>query len=151
MVDPSGFEPVAKTDSTEVNVTRAEVAKFLKERAPRMADSQLGDFYRPEKYAYWPDLYRPQMEYKGFAYALISTQANKRSLSNNMAQLAKNGTPVKMILGKEDQVVKPANVIPLAKQQLPAIDITLIDNAGHLPHIEEPEAFNNVFFEFLER
>ena len=43
MVDPSGFEPVAKIDSTEVEVSKVEVTKFLKERAPRLADSQLGD------------------------------------------------------------------------------------------------------------
>lgn len=150
LVDPSGFEPVAKKDSIEVKVTEEELAKALKERAPLMADSQLDDFYHPEKYAYWPDLYRPQMEYKGFVHSLLSTQANKRSLTNNMAQLAKNGTPVKMIMGKEDQVVKPAETIPLSRAQIPSIDITLIENAGHLPQIEETESFNKVFFEFLD-
>lgn len=150
LVDPSGFEPVVKKDSVPVKIANREVAKTLRERAPQMADSQLEDFYHPEKFDYWPDLYRPQMEYKGFVHALLSTQANKRDLSNTMEQLSENETPVKMIMGKEDQVVKPDETIPLAKNLIPTIDITLIDNAGHLPHIEETQEFNKVFFEFIE-
>lgn len=150
LVDPSGFESVAKKDSSEVKVTNEAVIKAIKERAPLMADSQLEDFYHPDRFDYWPSLYRPQMEYKGFVHALLSTQANKRDLSKIMAKLSENGTPVKMIMGKEDQVVRPAVTIPLAKVQIPSIDITLIDNAGHLPHIEETEAFNKMFFVFLE-
>jgi len=150
LVDPSGFEPVDKKDNSEVIVTNEEVVKALEERAPLMADSQLEDFYHPENFEYWPNLYKPQMAYKGFVHSLISTSANKRDLTQYMVKLAKNGTPVKMIMGKEDVVVKPAETIPSAKQQLPAIDITLIDNAGHLPHIEQTQAFNKVFFEFLD-
>ena len=48
-------------------------------------------------------------------------------------------------------MVKPAETIPLAKEQITRIDITLIDEAGHLPHIEQTQAFNKVFFEFLTR
>ncbi|HHL31788.1 MAG TPA: alpha/beta hydrolase, partial [Oceanospirillales bacterium] len=33
---------------------------------PKAANSQLGDFSNPEKYASWPDKYRQQMQYHGF-------------------------------------------------------------------------------------
>lgn len=151
LVDPSGFEPVESLDPVPIIISTENVSKALKERAPLMADSQLEDFYHPEEFSYWPALYKPQMEYKGFVHALLSTQANKRDISKFMAQLYKNGTPVKMIMGKEDQVVKPAETIPNAKELIPTIDISLIDNAGHLPHIEETQKFNKVFFEFLKK
>jgi pimeloyl-ACP methyl ester carboxylesterase len=150
LVDPSGFEPVIRKDSTSVDVSPEKVTKALEENAPSMAESQLEDFYHPEKFKYWPALYKPQMEYKGFVHALLSTQANKRDLNIYMSKLVENRTHVKLIMGKEDQVVIPKETIPLAKKQIPGIDITLIENAGHLPHIEESEEFNKAFFEFLE-
>ena len=150
LVDPSGFEPVVEKDSIPVKIDDKTVAKILKEKAADMADSQLEDFYHPERYTYWPSLYKPQMEYKGFVHALLSTQANKKDISSFMKQLYENETPVKLIMGKEDQVVIPSETIPLAKAQIPTIDITLIENAGHLPHIEESQVFNSVFFQFLE-
>ncbi len=151
LVDPSGFEPVEKQDSTEIKLCNREVAKALREQAPSMASSQLADFYDPKRFGYWPELYLPQMEYKGFVHALLSTRKNKRSFNAYMTKVSQSGVPVKMIMGKEDQVVKPAETIPLAEAQIPAIDITLIGKAGHLPHIEQTQEFNKVFFEFLEQ
>ncbi len=150
LVDPSGFEPVEKKDSLPVKLSDREVAKALRERAPNMAESQLVDFYDSSKFAYWPALYLPQMEYKGFVHALLSTEKNKRSFTNYMAKVANAKLPVKMIMGKQDEVVLPSKTVPAAKEQIPTIDITLIENAGHLPHLEQAAEFNKVFFEFLE-
>ncbi len=150
LVDPSGFEPVEKKDSLPVKLSDREVAKALRDRAPGMAESQLADFYDPTKFAYWPALYLPQMEYKGFVHALLSTEKNKRSFTSYMAKVANANVRVKMIMGEQDKVVLPEKTVPAAKEQIPTIDISLIENAGHLPHLEQTAEFNKVFFDFLE-
>lgn len=149
LVDPSGFETVDKKDNKPVKLCDREVAKALREKAPHMADSQLEDFYKPERFAYWPDLYRPQMEYKGFVHALLSTKANMRDLHPEMGQIGNSGIPVLLLMGKHDTVIYPEKTIPEAQRLIPQIEVVKVVEAGHLPHLENSRGFNKAFFQFL--
>lgn len=150
LVDPSGFETIDKKDATPVKICNREVAKALRENAPHMAESQLDDFYKPDRFLYWPDLYRPQMEYKGFVHALLSTKANMRDLHPEMKQIGDSNIPVLLLMGSHDAVINPDKTIPEAQRVIPQIKVVKIAEAGHLPHIENTKAFNKVFFQFLE-
>lgn len=151
MVDASGFEPYDRKDSTPIDVTEEEIQLAIKEKAPSMAEGQVTDFFKPENFSYWSDLYKPQMQYKGFIRSTLSTRKNIRDLTHYIRQIAHHGTPVKAIYGKEDKVIPPDVVIPMAKELIPTIDVSLIDSAGHLPQIEKAQKFNHLLFEFLEQ
>ncbi|MBS7564514.1 alpha/beta hydrolase [Mucilaginibacter sp. Bleaf8] len=55
-----------------------------------------------------------------------------------------------IIWGKDDRLFsakcgeRAANIMPYAK-------CCLIENAGHLPHMDQPEAFNKILIDFLEK
>jgi pimeloyl-ACP methyl ester carboxylesterase len=56
--------------------------------------------------------------------------------------------PVLIIHGKNDQVIPPAEAEAMAKA-IPHNDLHLIDKAGHLPNLEQPEEFNSIVSKFL--
>lgn len=64
------------------------------------------------------------------------------------ARLAHLKPPVLVIWGKNDPVL-PVKDAEVARRVLPAARIELLDQCGHLPHIERPVAFNALALEFL--
>ena len=56
--------------------------------------------------------------------------------------------PVLVITGDDDRIVPTADSIRLAGE-LPNARLVVIENAGHVPHEERPEAFMNAVQEFL--
>lgn len=56
--------------------------------------------------------------------------------------------PCLVISGNDDRIVPTAESVRLA-QELPNARLALIENAGHLPHEEKPEAFMEAVAEFL--
>jgi len=117
---------------------------------PVMAEGQLTDFQQPEKYPTWVEQYRVQMQYEGFRRAITSTIysfAPEDHLSN-YSQVQESGLPVKLIWGVQDQTLS----IDGAKtvQSVLDVDFLAVDNAGHLPHIEQPGIVNPAIVEFLQ-
>ena len=58
--------------------------------------------------------------------------------------------PVLVITGDDDRIVPPADSIRLAGE-LPNADLEVIDEAGHVPHEEQPQAFLREVNRFLQR
>lgn len=58
--------------------------------------------------------------------------------------------PALVVHGDVDRVVPIANGLALA-ERLPRAELVVFPGAGHLPPLEEPERFNAVVGEFLER
>ncbi|MCL5428602.1 MAG: alpha/beta hydrolase [Chloroflexi bacterium] len=56
--------------------------------------------------------------------------------------------PVLIIHGKDDRVIPPAEAEGMAKA-IPNNALHLIDKAGHLPNLEQPEEFNRSVTKFL--
>jgi pimeloyl-ACP methyl ester carboxylesterase/glyoxylase-like metal-dependent hydrolase (beta-lactamase superfamily II) len=117
---------------------------------PVMAEGQLTDFLQPEKYPTWVEQYRVQMQYEGFRRAITSTIyafAPEDHLSN-YRQVQESGLPVKLIWGVQDQTLS----IDGAKtvQSVLDVDFLAVDNAGHLPHIEQAAIVNPAIVEFLK-
>ncbi len=118
--------------------------------APKMANGQTGDFYKPEKFPEWTGQYRVQMQYKGFQAAILSTMRHYLS-KDHEATYARVGTldlPMLLIWGREDQTIPFAHSVDvltyLNAQFLP------VDEAGHLPHYEQSDVVNPILIRFLQ-
>ncbi len=117
---------------------------------PGKAESQTGDFLHPEHYPGWADKYRPQMRYKGFGRALLSsaTEASRVPMDTIYGAVAKTGVPTMLIWGKQDQTV-PFPLSDVVRRAIPAIEFVPVDSAGHLPHIEQSRTVHARFLAFL--
>lgn len=113
------------------------------------ADRQLSDFKYPEKYPDWGKRYSVQMQYNGFVNAQVSTlynyQYNARR-SNTM--LNEKHKSILLIWGRDDQI-EPFNYSDSIRHLLKTTFFP-VDDAGHLPHIEQAGSVNNRIAEFLK-
>lgn len=111
---------------------------------------QQTDFKYPQLHPDWADKYIVQMRYKGFISALISTNYNYSFLGNeNYTQLNNLHKPVLLVWGKEDHTV-PFNYSDSVRKIL-ATDFFAVEDAGHLPHLEQVSKVNARLLEFLKQ
>jgi 3-oxoadipate enol-lactonase len=66
------------------------------------------------------------------------------------AQLAQISVPTLVITGADDTLIPPAESEALA-QAIPGSQLNIIPHAGHLVAFEQPDKFNHVFEEWLNR
>ena len=118
---------------------------------PPMADNQASDFLHPERFPGWADRYRPQMQYQGFGRALrrSAITLTTADFEGMYAAVAKAGIPVLLVWGKQDTTVPIANAENV-RRSIPTLEFFAVDSSGHLPHLEQTEAFNARMFAFLE-
>lgn len=130
------------------------VGRYLFEvmAAPGMADGQPGDFLHPERFPGWADRYRPQQRYRGFARALHRSrfELTHADFEELHTRIARQGTPVLLIWGKQDPVIPIAQAEDV-KRRIPSVEFVAIDSSGHLPHLEQTTVFNAAMFSFLAR
>lgn len=75
----------------------------------------------------------------------------KSAIRHNMSKdLHKIKIPVALIWGKNDRVTPPEVAIEF-NQLLPRSELYWIDHCGHAPMMEQPEEFNSILQEFLEK
>jgi pimeloyl-ACP methyl ester carboxylesterase len=120
--------------------------------APGLAESQLGDFVHPERHPEWTALYQPQMQYRGFRRAILRTirgDAFKRSAAS-FVTLARSGIPMMIVWGKADHTV-PFTRSDTVRAAFPRAEFHAVDDAGHLPQIEQPAKFDSLLVGFLRR
>ncbi|HNP78367.1 MAG: alpha/beta hydrolase [Cyclobacteriaceae bacterium] len=146
-VDAAGFNTMESTPPASTAVTEEEIQAFKQERYPTMAKGQLGDFYDSLPFRGWDTKYQEVMRYKGFVRALISTQKNRVDLAAEQRKIAASGIPTFAIWGEHDTVVKLSDVSANLMERLPAIRLTVIQKAGHLPHLEQAREFNTLLFD----
>lgn len=117
---------------------------------PTMADNQTSDFLHPERFPDWADRYRPQMRYKGFGRALLSSAVtlSKTDFNSLYAGIARAGVPLMLIWGKQDSTVsvRLSNVV---RRNNPGVAFFPVDSSGHLPHLEQAALVNARLLAFL--
>jgi pimeloyl-ACP methyl ester carboxylesterase len=118
-------------------------------RHKEQANGQLEDFKYPERFPAWVDTYKVQMQYKGFRHALISTLNNYSgdSIILNYRLLNALQKKVLLIWGRQDQTVPFTYSDSL--QQILQVDFLAVDDAGHLPYLEQPLLVNKKIISFL--
>ncbi len=143
----SGFYEYEKLD--DKNVSQEEIDNLILSY-PEMAEGQKNDFLDPSKFPEWVDKYNELLTHKGFAKALISTTKNLETLDNVHIKIDSLDIPVFTFWGEFDEVV----VYDLFKERLnmvlPNRIEYIISNSGHLPHMENQEEFEKLFFKHLD-
>lgn len=116
---------------------------------PKAAEGQLTDFLYPENYPTWVDQYRVQMRYKGFRRAITSTMYEFMTEDHlsDYAKIQAQGKPVKLIWGVHDQTLDFSGAAEI--QEILDVDFMPVDDAGHLPHIEQAAIVNPAIVGFL--
>jgi pimeloyl-ACP methyl ester carboxylesterase len=112
--------------------------------------TQADDFYKPDKFPEWEAMYRVQLPYKGFRWAILSTiraQPGMDSLAE-FGAVGRLNLPALLIWGREDKTVSSADMQQLVKL-IPGIEYHIIEEAGHIPQYERPEVVNPLLVEFL--
>ncbi|HVW97385.1 MAG TPA: alpha/beta hydrolase [Mucilaginibacter sp.] len=113
------------------------------------ADGQLADFKYPERHPQWVSKYLVQMHYKGFRHALVSTRYhyNYNGRRDNTC-LNAAGKKVLLIWGKDDHTV-PFTYSDSVRSVLKA-EFFPVDDAAHLPYIEQADTVNKRISNFLK-
>ena len=118
--------------------------------ADKRALSQLTDFKYPDKHPTWVEQYSPQMEYKGFRNALVSTQYNYSfNAKESYSCLNAKNKQVMLIWGKDDKTVPFAfsnSVNAVLKSQFMPVE-----DAAHLPFLEKADIVNPALVTFLNK
>jgi pimeloyl-ACP methyl ester carboxylesterase len=117
---------------------------------PGKAEGQASDFLHPEQFPDWADRYRPQMQFDGFGRALrrSALRLTTADFEGMYAAISKASIPVLLVWGKQDKTLPVAGAENV-KRGIPSLEYIEIDQAGHLPHMEQAATFNASMFAFL--
>lgn len=118
---------------------------------PAMAAGQMSDFVAPEKFPDWSARYAEQMRYEGFGRAILSTLRHTIPVDPlpSFVALGASGKPVLLIWGEQDQTTPYAQHTRV-QQALGKPQFLSVPNAGHLPHLEQPQLVEPVLLAFLQ-
>ncbi|HBE77057.1 MAG TPA: alpha/beta hydrolase [Firmicutes bacterium] len=116
---------------------------------PASPRKQLNDFYQPQSFANWPELFREQMSFKGFGRALLSTLRCflSQDPSPDYWRVKDQGKQVLLIWGAEDRTLASSGATKLYRILKP--DFLWVEKAGHVPQYECPELVNRRIIDFL--
>ena len=135
-------------DTNERDVTLNEINDLIKSY-PEMAMGQKNDFFNPGQYPDWIDKYKELQKHKGFARALISTTKNLVTLDYVHNKIDSLNIPVYTFWGEFDSVVIYDEFKDRLNRILPNRTEFFISNSGHLPHMENQDEFESIFFKYL--
>ena len=142
----SGFYEYPDTNERDVKLN--EINDLIKSY-PEMAMGQKNDFFNPGQYPNWIDKYQELQKYKGFARALISTTKNLVTLDYVHNKIDSLNIPVYTFWGEFDTVVIYDEFKDRLNRVLPNRTEFFISNSGHLPHMENQDEFESIFFKYL--
>ena len=120
--------------------------------APSLPASQMDDFAHPERFPDYVEKYRPQMQYKGFRHAILSTIRHylTRDDTDEYRRVGESHKPVLLVWGKLDTDV-PFAVSEKVLQAIPQAEFHPIEDSAHVPYYEDPEIVNPILINFLKR
>ncbi len=116
----------------------------------KMVKSFASDFFDPKHVEMFQEKYRPQMQYKGFKRAILSTIRNKvvGGFPEAYKRLGELDMPVLLFWGRYDLTL-PLDQSSTILAAVPRTKLNIIDNCGHIPHYEKPEIVNPILLDFL--
>ena len=133
----------------DTTVSPEEITSFI-ETYPTRSAGQLEDFYAPELFPEWPQKYEELLSHKGFAKALLSTQKNLTTMDEIHQTIDSLELPVYAFWGVHDKVVVYTDFDKKLNKLLPNKKEYFIEEAGHLPHMENKKVFEDYFLSSLQ-
>jgi pimeloyl-ACP methyl ester carboxylesterase len=119
---------------------------------PVMADNQASDFVEPSHFPGWAERYRPQVRFRGFGHALLSTRRATAGISMDSvySTVGAAGMPVLLLWGVADKTV-PFERSAGVRRAIPSAEFHPIEHAGHLPILEQAALADSLILDFLPR
>ena len=142
----SGFYSYEEVNDKEVY--QEEIDNMIL-KYPEMAKGQVNDFFEGDKYPNWITQYEELQTHVGFARALISTTKNLVTLDDIHKKIDSLNIPVYTFWGEFDNVVVYDEFKDRLNKVFPNRKEFFITKSGHLPHMENQEEFENIFFKYL--
>lgn len=143
----------AGADSAESKAGRDQTIAQVKESgASIVADGMYPKLLSPGAYNDHPDVADELKEIMRGATpeGIVAALTAMRDRPDSTESLADLHMPVLIIHGKDDQIIPPAEAEAIAKA-IPNNALYLIDEAGHLPNLEQPEEFNRIVEKYLAK
>jgi pimeloyl-ACP methyl ester carboxylesterase len=152
LISPAGFEVSLSSTARLLNIPLLGEILFSLFAEQVVIGSQPKDFFRPERFPDYTDRVRPQMKYKGYRRALLSTLRDGPldGLSASYRQVGQQDRPILLLWGRQDQTV-PFALNEKVREALPRAEFHVIEEAGHVSQYEQPELVNSLLVEFLKK
>jgi len=141
----------AGADSAESKANRDKtIAQVSETGASVVTEAMYPKLLSPENYKAQPGVTDELKEIMRSATSegVVGALTAMRDRPNSTELLGNLHMPVLIIHGKDDQVIPPSEAEVMAKA-IPHNDLHLIDNAGHLPNLEQPDEFNRIVQKFV--
>lgn len=152
LIDPAGFPLGYSFAFKLLRVPLLGELLFNFQGRGDLENTMASDFYEPRYIHEFVEQYRPQMQYKGFKRALLST-LRSGILDHGLPYFQAVGQlelPVLLLWGQQDKTV-PFKHSREVRQAIPQAEFHAIADAGHIPHYEKPEIVNPLLIGFLRR
>ena len=155
LVDPvssSGTRPSPTFSSRLRGLPLIGAYVFQTTDVPKMADGQASDFANPNQFPDWAERYKPQVRYRGFGHALLSTRRaqSRVDLDSVYRSVDRTSIPVLLVWGTEDKTVPFARNTRV-RAAISRAEFHQIQGAGHLPILEQAQLTDSLILEFLGR
>jgi pimeloyl-ACP methyl ester carboxylesterase len=121
---------------------------------PMLPAMQVADFADPARMPPgWLERYRQQLRYRGLGRALLATIRHvlRQDAVPVYEAMAVHKRPVLLIWGEDDRTVPFAESELVRRALGDTVDFLPVPNAGHLPHIEQPDIVHPRLIAFLRR
>jgi 3-oxoadipate enol-lactonase len=142
----------AGADSAEGKANRDKMAEMAKrEGVTAVADAMLPKLLSPANFADDKELveFARQMMEGASLEGVVGALAAMRDRPDSTPTLPTIDVPVLIIHGADDQLIPVSEAEAMAKA-VPDGRLLIIPHAGHLPNLEQPDAFNDAVIDFLE-
>lgn len=108
------------------------------------------NFVHPENFGEFARKYALQFQYEGFLRAILSTLRYMplNDMGDTFRRVGKRAVPTLVFWGNQDQVT-PVQNAALVHAAIPHAKVMIIQDAGHLCHLEKPEAVSPSLISFL--
>ena len=148
-------DPVAGKSGTDMHpYDYPVIGSFLwqTQMVPTMADGQASDFIDPSRFPDWKGKYIPQTRLSGFGQALLSSRLFRRGMDTDTMyrRVAASNLPVLLIWGTKDNTV-PFARNELVRKSIPNAEFHPVENAAHLPILEQARLTDSLIVAFLNR
>jgi 3-oxoadipate enol-lactonase len=140
-----GFNHLTPDQRSEFVRLRQEplvAGKEPKDIAPAVAETLIGKSARPGSFQRLVDS-MSALHKQSYLKTIAGTANYQRSF-----ELEKVAVPMHIMVGDEDRLTPPAMSRQMA-QRISGARLSLIEGAGHLSNIEQPERFNRALLAFL--
>jgi len=152
LISPAGFEGTLPATARLLNIPMLGEVLMSLFGEQVIVSAQSKDFYHPERFPDYVERIRPQMKYKGYRRALLSTMrfGPLDGLSESYKRVGQQGTPILLLWGCQDRTV-PFALSAKVRAALPKAEFHAIEEAGHVSEYERPEVVNPLLIEFLKK